>query len=135
MTEKGLNILCNYPWPGNVRELKNLIERLVIMVEKDVIDESDVPPPYNPEGEISKNEGNNQLFLLDKLKDAKRAFEKEFIYKKLAQYNNNITKTAEAIGVERSYLHKKLKIIKDSSFAPPIRGLQQIKSSHKSTLW
>lgn len=113
MTEKGLNLLRSYPWPGNVRELKNLIERLVIMVEKNVIDESDIPPPYNPRGSTVRDGGSEQLFLLDKIKDAKRAFEKEFIYKKLVQYDNNITKTAEAIGVERSYLHKKLKMIKD----------------------
>lgn len=113
MTEKGLSLLSSYPWPGNVRELKNLIERLVIMVEKDVIDESDVPPPYNPGVSGTRDGGSEQLFLLDKIEDAKRAFEKEFIYKKLAHYDNNITKTAEAIGVERSYLHKKLKMMKE----------------------
>ncbi|MEA1949695.1 MAG: sigma-54 dependent transcriptional regulator [Thermodesulfobacteriota bacterium] len=107
--QKAVDMLCNYPWPGNVRELKNLVERLAIMVEKDVIDEFDLPAPYNPDTADGMTTVESQLFLSHSLKDAKKAFEREFIKRKLLQYNNNITKTAEAIGVERSYLHKKLK--------------------------
>jgi two-component system nitrogen regulation response regulator NtrX len=46
-------------------------------------------------------------------KEAKKAFEKEYIQRKLFQNNNNVTKTAKAIGVDRSYLHKKLKSLKE----------------------
>jgi len=109
MIQKAVDMLCNYSWPGNVRELKNLVERLAIMVEKDVIDEFDLPAPYNPDTADGMTPVESQLFLSHSLKDAKKAFEREFIKRKLLQYNNNITKTAEAIGVERSYLHKKLK--------------------------
>ncbi len=109
MIQKPVDMLCNYSWPGNVRELKNLVERLAIMVEKDVIDEFDLPAPYNPDTADGMTTVESQLFLSHSLKDAKKAFEREFIKRKLLQYNNNITKTAEAIGVERSYLHKKLK--------------------------
>ncbi|UCD91322.1 MAG: sigma-54-dependent Fis family transcriptional regulator [Desulfobacterales bacterium] len=111
MTREALDLLCNYHWPGNVRELKNLIERLVIMVEKDVIDTSDIPAPYNPDIKEDVAPAENQLFLFDLFKDAKKAFEREFIHRKLLKHNNNITKTAESIGVERSYLHKKLKTL------------------------
>ena len=109
MTLAALSLLGRYSWPGNVRELKNLIERLGIMVEKDVIDASDMPRPYNPDfgGDLTSIE--SQLFLLEDLKDAKNTFEKEFVQRKLVQYNNNVSKTAEAIGVKPSYLHKKLK--------------------------
>ena len=107
--QKPVDMLCNYSWPGNVRELKNLVERLAIMVEKDVIDEFDLPAPYNPDTADGMTTVESQLFLSHSLKDAKKAFEREFIKRKLLQYNNNITKTAKAIGVERSYLHKKLK--------------------------
>jgi len=107
--QKAVDMLCNYSWPGNVRELKNLVERLAIMVEKDVIDEFDLPAPYNPDTADRMTPVESQLFLSHSLKDAKKAFEREFIKRKLLQYNNNITKTAKAIGVERSYLHKKLK--------------------------
>jgi len=51
----------------------------------------------------------SKFLELDSLKEAKLAFEKEFINRKLHQHQNNITRTAEAIGVGRSFLHKKLK--------------------------
>ena len=116
MTQQALDLLCNYSWPGNVRELKNLVERLDIMVEKDIIEEFDIPAPYNPGAADGMVPIEAQLFLNPSFKDAKKAFEKEFLKRKLLQNNNNITKTAEAIGVERSYLHKKLKSLKQ--FAP-----------------
>ena len=109
LTRKAVDILCNYSWPGNVRELKNLVERLAIMVDKDVIDEFDIPASYNPGAADGMAPVESQLFLSHSLKDAKKAFEREFIKRKLLQNNNNITKTAEAIGMEPSYLHKKLK--------------------------
>lgn len=109
MTRKAIDILCNYSWPGNVRELKNLVERLAIMVGKDVIDEFDIPVSYNPGASDEMAPIESQLFINHSLKDAKKAFEREFIKRKLLQNNNNITKTAEAIGVKLSYLHEKLK--------------------------
>ena len=109
MNRKAVDMLCNYSWPGNVRELKNLIERLDIMVEKDVIDEFDLPAPYNPGPAGGMAPVESELFLNLCLKDAKKAFEREFIKRKLLQHNNNISDTAEAIGVERAYLDKRLK--------------------------
>jgi two-component system nitrogen regulation response regulator NtrX len=109
MTQKAVDMLCNYSWPGNIRELKNLVERLAIMVEKDVIDEFDLPAPYNPDTVDGLTTVESQLFLINSLKDAKKAFEREFIKRKLLRFDNNITKTAEVIGVEKSYLNKKLK--------------------------
>ncbi len=109
LSDDAMEALCRYTWPGNVRELKNLVERLMIMVEKDVIDISDLPSMVAataPEGQPPEH---NQLFEIDNLKAAKKAFEKAFIHNKLEEQENNITKTAEAIGVARSYLHKKLK--------------------------
>jgi len=112
ITASVLDMLCSYSWPGNVRELKNLIERLVIMVDKDEIDVDDIPASYNPL--ISKDFGSfgPQFLQLDKFKEARKAFEKEFIKVKLIEHKNNITRTAEAIGVGRSYLHKKIKSLK-----------------------
>jgi two-component system, NtrC family, nitrogen regulation response regulator NtrX len=102
-------MLCNYSWPGNVRELKNLVERLDIMVEKDVIDEFDLPAPYNPGPAGGMAPVESELFLNLCLKEAKKAFEREFIKRKLLQHNNNINDTAKSIGVERNYLDKRLK--------------------------
>jgi two-component system nitrogen regulation response regulator NtrX len=124
MSQDALDQLCHYTWPGNVRELKNLIERLVIMVEKDVIEKSDVPAPYNPEAKEEMAPIEKQIFLIDLLKDAKKTFEREFIQRKLFQHNNNITKTAESIGVERSYLHKKLKSLNEKRPKGEIESIQ-----------
>ena len=109
ITSQALGLLSNYTWPGNVRELKNLIERLAIMVEKDVINESAIPPPYNPEGAERTTAIEAQLFLIQDLKGANKAFEKIFIQKKLLQNDNDITKTAKTIGVKKGYLQQALK--------------------------
>ncbi len=108
MSHKALDLLCNYSWPGNVRELKNLIERLAIMVEKDVIEKSDIPDFKNLQ-DADTTDPMEKIFSIKFLKDAKKSFEKEFIQRKLLQENNNISKTARAINVDRSYLYKKLK--------------------------
>jgi two-component system nitrogen regulation response regulator NtrX len=109
VTQNVLDLLLNYSWPGNVRELKNLVERLAIMTDKDVIDEYDLPSSYNPKPQDDIASAEGQLFLSNSIKEAKKIFEREFIKRKLAQHNNNVTKAAEAIGVQRSYLYKKLK--------------------------
>ena len=112
LNPKALELLCSYPWPGNVRELKNLLERLTIMVKKDIIEDTDLPDPYHPGGVKQPELLEPQFLLMDDFKGAKKAFEKEFIQKKLLLNNNNITKTAKTIGVGRSYLHKKIKKFK-----------------------
>ena len=109
LTDTAMEALCRYTWPGNVRELKNLVERLMIMVEKDVIDLSDLPALEGTSSPGGRHREHSALFEIETLKDAKREFEKAFIQSKLMEQDNNVTKTAEAIGVARSYLHKKLK--------------------------
>jgi len=93
--------LQEYDWPGNIRELKNLIERLVIMT---------------PSAEISarnfhltdRHEGAS-YFSHKTLKQAREAFERDFIAKKLDENNGNISRTAEILDIERSNLHRKIK--------------------------
>jgi len=109
VTQNVFDLLLNYSWPGNVRELKNLVERLTIMTDKDVIDEYDLPSPYRPKAKDDITSVEAQLFLSNSIKDAREIFEKEFIKRKLIQHSNNVTKTAEAIGVQRSHLYKRLK--------------------------
>ncbi|MDH3975253.1 MAG: sigma-54 dependent transcriptional regulator [Deltaproteobacteria bacterium] len=103
--DEAIEGLKQYHWPGNVRELKNLVERLVIMTRGSVIKKSDLPP-YIPGKELKGPDFES----FGSLKDARNAFEKAFIAEKLAENNGNITKTAEAIGLERSNLHKKIKM-------------------------
>ncbi|MBW2431111.1 MAG: sigma-54-dependent Fis family transcriptional regulator, partial [Deltaproteobacteria bacterium] len=110
MSLAAISILSNYAWPGNVRELRNLVERLAIMVDKDVIDVTDIPDSYRPGGLTNPSYAASAPFMkLDNFKEAKKAFEKEFIKIKLVQNENNVTKTAKAMKVGRSYLHKKIK--------------------------
>jgi two-component system nitrogen regulation response regulator NtrX len=105
-----LNILNRYSWPGNVRELKNLVERLAIMVDKDVIDADDIPDSHRLGAYYPENDAALAQFLkIENFKAAKKAFEREYIRRKLVQNDNNITKTAKALKVGRSYLHKKIK--------------------------
>lgn len=106
-----LEILCNYSWPGNVRELKNLVERLAIMVQKNKIDITDLPAPYHPDAHKQPVEAID-LFEMDDLKNARRQFERRFIHYKLEHFDQNITQTAKAIGVDRSYLHRLIKGMK-----------------------
>ena len=105
--DDALAMLMEHNWPGNVRELKNIIERLVIMVPHNVITEKDIPPLIREyqSPDISDATGD----ISDSFRMAKTDFEKQYIAKKLQQYDGNISKTAEAIGLERSNLHRKIK--------------------------
>ena len=107
LSPDALAVLQRYQWPGNVRELKNLIERLVIMHPGTVITAKEIPPPFNcVKSEERKLES---FFAFDSFKEAREVFEKSFISNKLKEFDGNISKTAEAIGLERSNLHKKIK--------------------------
>jgi two-component system nitrogen regulation response regulator NtrX len=108
MAPDALAALARYPWPGNVRELKNLVERLDIIVAEPVIEQEDLPATYLPKNEGDAASGE-AFFAADGLKEARKRFEKAFIERKLAENDHNVSKTAEQIGVERSYLHRKIK--------------------------
>lgn len=106
-SEESLRLLERYDWPGNVRELKNLVERLMIMTPAKEIHSKDIPAPINRSTKGMEDSGSEATG--DSLKDARNEFEKAFIKRKLLEFNGNISQTAEAIGVERSNLHKKIK--------------------------
>ncbi|MEK7864926.1 MAG: sigma-54 dependent transcriptional regulator [Nitrospirota bacterium] len=98
---EALKYLQSYDWPGNVRELKNVIERLVIMTPSNIIDAKNLFIPVEHE--------ESGYFQYKTLKDARDAFEKDYIAKKLEENNWNISRTAEILDVERSNLHRKIK--------------------------
>jgi len=110
LTDDALALLMKHDWPGNVRELKNIIERLIILTPSDEITAKDIPL-LNIKEERDMISGSESV-IIDSLKDAKMDFEKQFIIKKLEENEGNVSKTAEAIGLERSHLHKKLKSFK-----------------------
>jgi two-component system nitrogen regulation response regulator NtrX len=106
-SEDALKVLMNYDWPGNVRELKNLIERLVIMCQKDLITQSELQ--RGAFLDFNERSSLENYFEISTLKDAREAFERDFILRKLKENDWNISKTAEAIGLERTALYRKLK--------------------------
>lgn len=111
-SEDAYQALMEHHWPGNVRELRNFIERMVIMCQEDTITASHIRLFLNPtDAERPHANGGKSLspFLEADYKTAKKLFEKEYLQQKLVANDNNISKTAEQVGLERSHLHKKLK--------------------------
>ncbi len=100
ITEDALKMLQKHSWPGNIRELKNVLERLVIMTPSKTITAADMFMPESP---------GSDYFSFSTLRDARDAFEKDFIIKKLDENAWNISKTAEVLDMERSNLHRKIK--------------------------
>ncbi len=111
ITEGALEKLMAHDWPGNVRELKNIIERMIILTPSNEIRADDIPE-LNVRTETMAAAAETTTGTGDSLRDARLDFERQFIIKKLEEYDGNISKTAEAIGLERSNLHKKLKSLK-----------------------
>lgn len=99
-----------YSWPGNVRELRNLAERLVILSKNDVITCDDLPQSYRAvsKGRVDMPNTPCAMLYCEDFRSAKAMFEREYIAKKLMEHHGNITKTAEAIGIERRHLHRKI---------------------------
>jgi len=106
ISSAAMELLISYPWPGNVREIKNIVERMVIMTRGSMIEPKDVPDPVR---EQRKAQPELSFLEYSLLKDARREFEKKFIMKRLMENDENISKTAEMIGIERSNLHRKIK--------------------------
>lgn len=103
-SDEALEAMKKYPWKGNVRELKNMVERLIIMGEKDIIEKEDLPEQIR---------GESQVYFPDvkkakSLKDFRELAEKEFILSKLKKNEWNISQTAREIDTPRSNLYKKL---------------------------
>ena len=111
LDESAIAVMMNYPWPGNVRELKNLLERLVIMVPSKTITREQIPLNASRLNSASTAAQDDQegLWGVDTFREAREEFEKEFLLRKLEENDWNISKTAEAIEMERSNLHRKIK--------------------------
>ena len=94
--------LQEYAWPGNVRELKNTVERVVIMAGDAEISPDDLP-------ELSGETAEAAHFRFQKFKDATDAYQRDFIRHKLAQFDGNVAKAAEDMGVDRSHLYRRMR--------------------------
>lgn len=106
ISTRAMNRLIEYHWPGNVRELKNVIEKTVVLLEGDHIEMQDIASVLSPSSRYTQENKKTLNF-----KDAKHAFEKEYILEKLYENNFNITRAAECMDLPRTYLHKKIKTL------------------------
>ena len=108
--------LSAWRWPGNVRELRNVVERMVIL-SGEVIGVEDLPDHI---GEIGPAPAATPTRTVDDaaalsgegtLRDLRDAAERSFISKRLEQFDGNISRTADSLGLERTHLHKKMKAL------------------------
>ena len=102
---KNLDNFYSYDWPGNVRELRNLVERIAILADDNIEKTNKLVYEYfNPSLNITNKPANTDLTL----KEARDNFEREYLENQLKKFDGNVSKTAEAVGMERSALHRKL---------------------------
>jgi two-component system nitrogen regulation response regulator NtrX len=101
LTQESYRILQGYHWPGNVRELRNLMERIVIMNPQVRVDARHIP--------LAAARRQPPLETFGSLHEVRAAAEREYILKKLAETNGNVTRTAELLGLERSNLYRKMR--------------------------
>ncbi len=109
--EDAMVVLQAHDWPGNIRQLRNNIERLMILsrVESGTVITADMLP--KEVGEMLPNAGGSggEHLMSLPLKEAREAFERDYLAAQVGRFSGNISRTAEFVGMERSALHRKLK--------------------------
>ncbi|MBD0316157.1 MAG: sigma-54-dependent Fis family transcriptional regulator [Nitrospiraceae bacterium] len=117
VSPEAMAVFQQYEWPGNIRELRNLIERLMIMVPSSVIDAPQAVTALQGRASSPSAAPATQAASplvtksYDSLRDARNAFEKDYIARKLREHHWNISRTAEDLKIERSHLHRKIKLL------------------------
>jgi len=107
ITEDAIEALMRYAWPGNVRELRNVIERIVIMNPTTTrFERKNLPPLIYRDGH--RRPAGTEFSTLHQARDA---YERDYILKKLDENHGNVTRTAEMLGLERSHLYRKMKTL------------------------
>jgi len=106
---EALLVLSQLPWPGNVRELRNIIERLVIMTPGDAIERRHLPVSLLESLPAGAATAEPAPVEAGTLAQAREDFERRYILRKYHECGGNMSRTAEALGVERSNLYRKMK--------------------------
>ncbi len=105
ITDDAIDTLTRYAWPGNVRELRNVIERIVIMNPTiSRFERKHLPPLVYRDG--TRRAAGTEFATLHQARDA---YERDYILKKLDENHGNVSRTAEVLGLERSHLYRKMK--------------------------
>jgi two-component system, NtrC family, nitrogen regulation response regulator NtrX len=106
LTNGAYETLSDYSWPGNVRELRNLMERIVIMNPGQRIDAAHLPLASDTRSNtLPKTSG------FATLEEARKAYERDYVLRTLEELGGNMTRTAAALGLERSHLYRKMKTL------------------------
>jgi two-component system, NtrC family, nitrogen regulation response regulator NtrX len=107
ITDEAIEVLMRYSWPGNVRELRNVIERIVIMNPTTTrFERKHLPPLVYRDG--TRRTSRSEFSTLHQARDA---YERDYILKKLDENHGNVSRTAEVLGLERSHLYRKMKTL------------------------
>lgn len=112
LSEEAMVLLQSYPWPGNVRQLKNVIEWILIMVNgnpKDPVQPDQLPPEIRCD--LNLPNISNPGVVVMPLREAREAFEREYLLAQVNRFGGNISKTARFVEMERSALHRKLRAL------------------------
>jgi two-component system nitrogen regulation response regulator NtrX len=112
ITSEAMAAFQAYEWPGNVRQLRNVVERTVILAPREKLGriDADMLPAEILNGRMSGDVGISQLMGAP-LREARENFEREYLRVQIRRFSGNISKTASFIGMERSALHRKLKLL------------------------
>jgi two-component system nitrogen regulation response regulator NtrX len=106
-SDAALDLLSRYRWPGNVRELRNLVERMLIMVPGERIEVRHLPP--NLHRDAHRAAAGHSTGTFSSLHEARAAYERDYILRKLEENQGNVSRTAEVLGLERSHFYRKMK--------------------------
>ena len=111
IADDALAALQAYAWPGNVRQLRNVVERTIILAPNDRLGrlEIDLLPPELTG--VVPGTPPASLAMGAPLRQARETFEREYLRVQIRRFSGNISRTASFIGMERSALHRKLKIL------------------------
>jgi two-component system, NtrC family, nitrogen regulation response regulator NtrX len=112
VSSEAMTALQAYEWPGNVRQLRNVVERTVILTPREKIGriESTMLPPEILSGRLQSDSMMSSMMGVP-LREARETFEREYLKVQIRRFSGNISKTASFIGMERSALHRKLKLL------------------------
>ena len=112
VSPEAMAAMQSYDWPGNVRQLRNVVERTVILAPRDRLAriDSDMLPSEIVSTHIGGDSGGSALMGVP-LREARESFEREYLKVQIRRFSGNISKTASFIGMERSALHRKLKLL------------------------
>lgn len=113
ISSEAMAALQAYDWPGNVRQLRNVVERTIIMTPRERLGtvEPDMLPPEIIGGQIGLASDSLSAIMGVPLREARVSFEREYLSIQIRRFSGNISKTASFIGMERSALHRKLKLL------------------------